>query len=236
MTQNSSAESVLETFGRLKGDLVKIVGDAQTIARPLGVLGAQVEPLLQQTLAAFDRDKLNLVVIGGEGQGKSTLINVLLGGGETILPERRRRAATVAPTFVEWGEGAPTYEIERANNSNDGLEVIPCPSVADFEKYMLQEHNPHNQAGVVYGRVRINRPLLKHGLRLVDTPGAEGVSKSITTTAREFIQQSNAVIGVTKGRPGFGPLGRLLGHLGLEVDEGQPARIQALVNNRHYWV
>lgn len=205
--------SVMKRFSDLRGQILQVLGEGVTLTESLGSRKALVSASFEGARRSVDLSRLNLVVIGGEGHGKSTLIHAVL--GTELTPREGNFPGTVAPVYIEWGnvtEPEFTIVVETPDDKGGVRQTIqPCHGGdAEFRSYILQRDNPGNKKNVAKGLVRCNHPMLQQGLRLVDVPGLEGVSTSISRDSREFISQNaHAVIGVVKGRE-FGPLIRLI--------------------------
>jgi hypothetical protein len=203
--------AVLERFQKLRAKILQVLDDGARLAeRALGSRAHLVRDSFRGARQAVDLSRLNLVVVGGEGQGKSTLLHAVL--GDELSPREEAFPGTVAPVYIEWGPGpAPRFEVVLEGDGKQPPRPHPCKDLDEFRQYILQHFNAENKRRVVRGEVRTNTPLLEQGLRLVDLPGVEGVSASISQDSREFIRkQAHAVIGVTRERLGYGALVRLI--------------------------
>jgi hypothetical protein len=140
------------------------------------------------------RAHLHLAVIGGEGEGKSTLVNAVT--GLDLVPVSEHDPGTVAPVVVAWGRSRrPEYSVQLA----DGRTVACDPD--EFAAYLLQKRNRDNHRGVHRGTVRVRHPLLGRGLRLIDTPGLEGVHEEVSDRSRDFIRtRVDAALAVVRER------------------------------------
>ena len=163
---------------------------------------------------------VSLAVIGAEGHGKSTLVDAII--GQDIVPRETQYPGTVAPVIVHWGEAqTPVYRVGLQGRDN----ALLCEDSNQFRRFLLQRFNPNNERGVVYGTVEYAHLLLADGLRLVDMPGLEGVSATISQTAREAIAEAKAVILVVRDRE-YAAAARLLREFGDRHDH-----VQAVISN-----
>jgi hypothetical protein len=206
MIDRKFGNAVLELFAELRMQTLEVLDQAELIARASGKAGERAQPHIAAARHAVDQSRLNLVVVGGEGQGKSTLINALL-GVEEVTPVDARRPGTVAPVFISYGAvKTPMFYVQ--TTKNDGQ---PLYDVEAFKDFLLQARNKNNEKGVRAGRVVLQHPLLENGLQIVDMPGVEGVSPSVAKEAQDFIRKSaHTIIGVVRRAGGFGPMGRIL--------------------------
>lgn len=201
---STSADEVLSLFDELRGEIVAVLQRGEEIARNTGGAGESARPHLLAARQAADLSRLNLVVVGGEGQGKSTLINAIL--GVQVAPEESDQPGTVAPVYITYGRSEePVYSVQVGDSEARLVDH------AGFRAYLLQAENPDNIKNVRFGFVEIRHALLKRGLRMVDMPGVEGLSGEIAAEARAFIKtNANAVLGVMRRSGGYGPMGRIL--------------------------
>jgi len=225
--------SIIERFNELRQRLLRIVDDGAKLGAVLGSNRELLGPAFEGARRAISLSRLNLVVIGPEGAGKSTLIRAIL--GTELSPVEDHYPGTVAPVFIEWGQAKrPEYSVMLQSAENPGFKEQDCKEgLQEFKRFLLHHYNNYNEKGVIEGRVRCDQRILSQGLRLVDIPGVEGVSATTDQLARTFIRENGAaVIGVAKGRPGYGPLLRLIDSV-LKKTPGESANtwIQGIVLN-----
>ena len=213
---NGPVSPVLERFHRLQRETMGVVQEAGELTAELGPFRAEIDGRLSQVVQAVDSSRLNLVVIGAEGHGKSSFINAAT--GLDVTPRSEQQPGTVAPVYLEWAAGdAPHFSVVLDDDAGER----PCRDRREFDEYLLQDANPDNGKRVIAGWVRFDHPMLRNGLRLVDMPGVEGVSREVSADAARFIaEHAHAVIAVCRDR-GYGPLtrvaDRLYEHRRLEV-------------------
>ncbi len=198
-------DEVLRLFDELRHEILDAVEKAEEIAAATGEAGKGARSHLVAARWAVDLSRLNLVVVGGEGQGKSTLINAIL--GVAVTPEEASQPGTVAPVFITQGPSAePIYSVRFGD--------ADAPRVVDraaFHRLLLQAENRNNVEDVRAGYVQMRHVLLQRGLRIVDMPGVEGISANIADDAKAFIKtNAHVVVGVVRRAGGFGPMGRIL--------------------------
>ena len=156
---------------------------------------------------SVDASRLNLVVIGAEGHGKSTLINAIT--GSTLSPIAEQYPGTVAPVYLEYGASDEAARYVTTLDGKDTPVTHRCADEQEFSTYLLQEMNPDNEKKVLAAVIQVNHPMLANGLRLVDMPGVEGVSSKVSTDAARFVdEQAHAVLVVCRGRE-YAPLARV---------------------------
>lgn len=207
-------------------------------AEPLAVeLLADPEPArlaLARARVLAARSGLNLMVLGGEGHGKSTLINSIT--GLVVVPTSQNEPGTVAPIVLEWGPSpTPVYHVVFAGRRPEAQSVngaagpgqVACASADEFGTYLLQRHNRHNEKRVRCGVIRLDHRLLRYGLKLIDIPGVAGVSRRVAEETAAFIRgEACTAIAVIRNRE-YSPLLRLMESL-----PPDSVRLEAVVCNR----
>ncbi|MFH8891974.1 dynamin family protein [Streptomyces sp. NPDC017949] len=174
-------------------------------------------------------ERSHLAVLGPEGAGKSTLVNALVGA--EVAPVSEGVPGTVAPVHVTYGSGPRYRVLRRAGGQGPGRPGIEeeISDLADFEHWMLQEHNPHNESEVLRGEIELPAPLLRDGLRLVDMPGIAGVSDQVAAqTANDLDGHAFSVVLVSMGRVSLKGLVDIVRDLSTG---SRPARVAAVVFN-----
>jgi hypothetical protein len=135
------------------------------------------------------RDKLqaghfDVLTVGQFKRGKTSVINALL--GETLLPTAAVPLTSVV-TVLAYGE---TQRI--SVHPLDGRPFdIPPEALAD---YVTEPGNPGNAKGVMEVQIRTPSPLLRNGVRIVDTPGVGSVFRHNTDTAYARLPQCDAAL------------------------------------------
>jgi len=224
----SQPKQVLEQFDKRRKQILHVLNQAQQFAESLGALQDHITQLLKVANASIDQKRLNLVVIGAEGHGKSTLINSIT--GQVLTPQSEQHPGTVAPLFLEFSpHEMPVFAVKLGDK--DDLKV--CKTLEEFCDFVLQKNNRDNHKKVLWGRISCNHPILAQGLRLVDMPGVEGVSPAIALEAQQFIKkQAHAVVAVARDR-GYGSLARVVDNFSTDT-----LVVHALISNwsLDYWI
>lgn len=135
------------------------------------------------------RDKLqaghfDVLTVGQFKRGKTSLINALL--GESLLPTAAVPLTSVV-TILTYGE---THRVT-VHPLDGGPFDIPPEALAD---YVTEPGNPGNGKGVREVLIRTPSPLLRNGVRIVDTPGVGSVFRHNTDTAYARLPQCDAAL------------------------------------------
>ncbi|MEY2403348.1 MAG: hypothetical protein QOD38_899, partial [Acidimicrobiaceae bacterium] len=138
----------------------------------------------------------HVLVVGEFKQGKSSLINALLGVDvcpvdddvATAVPtklhysKKREASATVSPA-ADAPEGTPST-----------VERVPFDQVS---QYVTETANPDNVRHIESVDVGVPAPLLQSGLVLVDTPGVGGLGSTHSTITIGALPMADAVLFVS---------------------------------------
>ncbi len=222
MVEFLTPEIVLEQFGSMRSTVLQVIAQGERLAEQLPAM-RELGKRFKKAADLVSGARLSLVVLGGEGAGKSTLIRGILGA--ELSPIEADEAGTVAPVFITYGNSAePTFEVRFLNHRPSEI----C-SQERYYDYIRQSKNPDNKEDVECAFVRVNNSLLAHGLVLVDMPGTGGCSDVVREQARDFIRdETTAVIGVASVRT-YGPL---IDIARIFVGGDDKLKFQAIVSNR----
>lgn len=137
--------------------------------------------------ARLTRPATAVCVVGEFKQGKSSLVNGLLGVEVCPVDDD---LATSAITLVRYGEQLGAV-IRRKVDGKAVAEQIP---VEQLSEWVSEAGNPGNHKGVE--RVEITAPgaILKQGLVLVDTPGMGGLGAGHAAATLSFLPFADGVI------------------------------------------
>lgn len=158
-------------------------------------------------------DHVRVLVVGEFKQGKSMLVNGLVGAPvcpvfddvATAVPTVVHHADTVTLTLVRTlppaEEGGPR-RVERV--------VVPVDELAD---HVTEQGNPGNREGWSHVEVAVPRPVLAGGLQLVDTPGVGGLTSVHGAATTAALPSADAVLLVSDASQEYtAPELEFLGH------------------------
>ncbi|HAP78297.1 MAG TPA: hypothetical protein DCR14_19715 [Acidimicrobiaceae bacterium] len=140
--------------------------------------------------ARLRRPSTIVCVVGEFKQGKSSLVNALLGSQVCPVDDD---LATSAITLVRYGE-QPGAVVRRKVDGKDLSDPIP---VADLGSWVSEVGNPKNHKGVERVEVTVPSPFLKQGLVIVDTPGMGGLGAGHAAATLGFLPFADGLIFVS---------------------------------------
>ena len=135
--------------------------------------------------------RLRVLVAGEAKRGKSTLVNALL--GQAVLPAGVTPLTALATT-VRYGTEADV----RVVFADGHAEHFPLSALEDL---VTERGNPGNRRNLGSVTVRVDAPLLAHGVELVDTPGTGSVYAHNTAAAEAALETMDAAIFVLTADP-----------------------------------
>ena len=141
---------------------------------------------LTETKARLADPVLHIVVAGEFKQGKSSLVNALVGAPVCPVDDD---AATAVPTFVRHGDKAGAELVWQGEEQRrQAIEL------ADVRRHVIENGEQERVSGV---EIRIPRTILAGGLILVDTPGIGGLGSAHSAASLAAISLADAVLFVT---------------------------------------
>jgi hypothetical protein len=168
-----------------EGTIVELVKVLQRLDRP---------DLVGRATAAVSRlrrPNTIVCVVGEFKQGKSSLVNALV--GQTICPIDDD-LATSAITLVRYAD-EPSALVRRRDGSDAAVsEPVAIDRLADW---VTEAGNPDNIKQVERLEVSLPSPLLKQGLVLVDTPGMGGLGAGHAASTLGFLPFADGLLFVS---------------------------------------
>lgn len=162
------------------------------LAKILGQLDrADLATRAQAAAARLDRPGTVVCVVGEFKQGKSSLVNAML--GQTVCPVDDD-LATSAITLVRFGEEPGAVVRRKGEGGQTSTEKVPIEQLSDW---VSEIGNPRNAKQVERVDISVNSPLLKQGLVVVDTPGMGGLGAGHAAATLGFLPFADGLVFVS---------------------------------------
>ncbi len=171
-------------YGTIKGALGEILEE-------LACRSGDGHRRLEELRAKLEGRHFHLVVMGQFKRGKSTLINALLGA--EILPTAIVPLTSIV-TRIGYGE-TPAAAVLYLDGRR---EEVP---LAEIHRFVTERANPKNGLQVKEVEVFFPSPLLRDGVRIIDTPGVGSVFDHNTEVAYNYLPHVDAGIFVVTADP-----------------------------------
>ena len=175
-------------------------------------------------LERLDRPETLIAVIGEFKQGKSSLVNALLGEEAAPVDDD---LSTAALTLFRYGP-EPRAAVVRRSDEGEVREDI---SAEGYRAYSTEQHNRDNVLGVERVEVQLPNEFLASGAVLVDTPGAGGIAPGYGGMTLAYLRSVDAVIFVSDASA---PLSRPEIEFLARAAQACPAVVMALTKNDLY--
>ncbi len=137
--------------------------------------------------ARLKRPSTIVCVVGEFKQGKSSLINAML--GQVVCPVDDD-LATSAITLVRYGD-SPGVTVRRTEGDK---QVTEKTTIDQLDQWVSEAGNPGNVKGVERVEISVTSPLLKQGLVVVDTPGMGGLGAGHAAATLSFLPFADGLI------------------------------------------
>ncbi|MDQ4138162.1 MAG: dynamin family protein, partial [Actinomycetota bacterium] len=148
---------------------------------------------LEQTRERLKEPAIRVIVVGEFKQGKSRLINSLVGMPVCPVDDD---IATSVPTFVRYGDPAAAAIVVPAEGQGDAEPALERRTV-DLDRLadeVSERGNPGNERGIVAAEVELPRKILSGGLTLVDSPGVGGLDSAHSLTTLSTLPSADAML------------------------------------------
>ncbi len=158
-----------------------------------------LEGRLHQARARLDDGHVRVLVVGEFKQGKSLLVNALVGA--PVCPVRDDVATSVATVVSQ--ASAPVLTVTGKVAGRDGRVVprrvcrtdVPLAAMADVvAEHVTEQRNPGNRQGLTHVEVGLPSRLLATGLQIVDTPGVGGLRSVHGAATMAALPSADAVL------------------------------------------
>lgn len=161
---------------------------------------------LHLTRERVQRGRVRVLVVGEFKQGKSMLVNALVGAPVCPVFDD---VATAVPTIVRH---ADAVSVTLVRGTGDAAERVEVPA-AELADHACEQGNPGNREGWSHVEVGVPRPVLAGGLELVDTPGVGGLSSVHGAATTAALPSADAVLFVSDASQEYtAPELEFLGH------------------------
>ena len=165
--------------------LVTRVGEAAA-----GLGRTDLEQRLRIAVARVVRPATVVCVVGEFKQGKSSLVNSLL--GQSVCP-MDDDIATSSNTFVRYAD-RPQVLVHRRVEGKAVVEEVPPAALRDF---VTEGGNPENAKQIERVEIGLPNPLLADGLVLVDMPGVGGLGAGLAASTLAFLPFADGLVFVS---------------------------------------
>jgi Dynamin family. len=149
---------------------------------------------LRHTRARLLDEHVRVLVVGEFKQGKSMLVNGLVGAPVCPVSDD---IATAVPTVVRHSDTVTVTLVRRVGPvdapEGGGTERVEVPA-AELTAHVGEAGNPGNRERLVQVEVGVPRPVLAGGLVLVDTPGVGGLSSVHGAATTAALPTADAVL------------------------------------------
>jgi GTPase SAR1 family protein len=177
----AAAEAALDALGGLLQDAAKVFTalDRNDLVQRLRVASLRIQ-----------RPTTVVCVVGEFKQGKSSLINAMLGGRVCPIDDD---LATSALTVVHHADALQVVVRRREGEKAVSEQIDP----QRLGEWVTEQGNAGNQRGVERVDIGLPHPLLSNGLTLVDTPGMGAIGAGHTAATLAFLPYADGLIFVT---------------------------------------
>lgn len=171
------------------GPLQAVADRTRSLAEGLG--RDDLERRLEATLSRMSRPGVQLMVVGEFKQGKSTLVNALLGSDLCPVDDD---VATAVLTSVQYSPEPWALAHRRTGEAGTVAESFD-PALAP--EFVSEAGNPGNEKGLVRVEFGVPSRFLESGVILVDTPGVGGLESSHGAITLGALAEADAVVFVS---------------------------------------
>jgi GTP-binding protein EngB required for normal cell division len=181
----------LKTYEHLKFRLADIIRAGQhfsAAAETESARRAQLEAPWRDLLTRLAEDRFTVVMAGRFSQGKSSLMNAVLGVDRLptgIVP------LTSVITLIRYG----TKERVLLEYENWGLRQEV--KLEELAQYVTERGNPGNTKGIRGAEIQLPAEVLRRGIVFVDTPGLGSAIFENSETTERFLPEIDVLILVT---------------------------------------
>lgn len=189
----------LDNYKQRRDKVCDLLGKAQ-------IMFQEFEPNTAATLGELKENtsngKFSIIVAGQFSSGKSTFLNALM--GEKYLPSFTKETTATINELKSVHESPTGKPAVRVNYIDGRVVTLDDVSLENISKYVCTDGDD------VINTIRsvelfIDSPFLNNGVRLIDTPGLNGIAEGHTeVTRREFGQCHAGIFMFNSGAAGSG--------------------------------
>lgn len=155
------------------------------------VCQSQPDERFLEMLHQWAQGTFNLVVMGEAKQGKSSIINAILGIRDLVPVHAQIATSTIYK--ISYGKEL-SYRVIFTEESGKAPLEIKLDQVHEFG---TEAGNPRNEKQVNHIRVQVPSPILEHGLEITDTPGLGGMVAYHKEVTYRCLGKADAVLFIT---------------------------------------
>jgi len=193
-------------LGQYRGQRSEIEWALTVIARVAECLGAElIVQDLHRTIKHLTEDLFKIVVVGHFSQGKSTVINALL--GTRVLPSSPRPTTAILNRLRHSDRSAITLRyLDGSAKGPLNIKEFQCvvappePTPGDASSQRLFEDRSNELGRIAFAEVEYPWVLCGDGVEIVDTPGTNDLDPIREKITYDFIPNSDAAIFVLSAR------------------------------------
>lgn len=156
---------------------------------------------LQDQQESLRNNEFSIVVIGEFSAGKSTFLNALM--GERYLPSFSSEA-TATINYLQHVSAAETDQHLKVVYKDPQLPVeYGDVTKEEIERFVSTKSDKHVASEIDHVTLYLDSPFLEQGVRLVDSPGLNGIAEGHAEVTENQVEKSHACIYMfSANRPG----------------------------------
>ena len=173
----------LTSYKQRRDKVCKLLGKAQTVFQEFDPSTADILGDLKENTA---NGKFSIIVAGQFSSGKSTFLNALM--GEKYLPSFTKETTATINELKSVAESPTGKPAARVNYKDGRVVLLDDISLESISKYVCTDGDDVVNT-IESVELFLDSPFLNNGVRLIDTPGLNGIAEGhADVTRREFGQ------------------------------------------------
>mgnify|MGYP004502645653 CR=1 FL=1 len=180
-------------FNRKRNELISKLEELSE-----GCSSKVVNDLVKRCIDEIRNEKFRISVFGGFSNGKSTLLNALMGFDKEIL-QVDELASTAAITAIQMPE-SPELENKARISFNNGYpeKIVPIEEIGQYSaKHRMEDGTCKDDSvedNIKEVRLFIKSKFLENGVEITDTPGFNSVYQKHDLITKSIVKHSDATI------------------------------------------